>query len=114
MAQIENKLKESEEKYRTLTEQSFLGIAILQDDIIQYVNKQLAHTFGYTVEEIMTWKKGGFLNVIYPEDRKLVADQARKKQLGESDILSQYQFRGIKKNGDIIWLELLSQKEGIK
>ena len=71
MTLIEKQLKESEEKYRTLTEQSFLGIAILQDDLIQYVNNQLANTFGYTVEEIMALEKGGFLNFIYPEDRKL-------------------------------------------
>ncbi len=109
MTLVEKKLRESEEKYRTLTEQSFLGISILQDDIIQYVNNQLVNLFGYTVEEIMAWEKGGFLNIIYPEDRKLVAEQARKKQAGESDILNKYQFRGIKKNGDILWLEVFSK-----
>ena len=60
--QAEIKLKESEEKFRTLAEQSFLGIAILQNNIVRYVNKQLADTFGYTVEEIMDWGKGAFLN----------------------------------------------------
>jgi PAS domain S-box-containing protein len=109
MSLIEKKLRESEEKYRTLTEQSFLGISILQDDIIQYVNNQLAKLFGYTVEEIMAWEKGGFLNIIYPDDRKIVAEQARKKQAGDSDYIEQYQFRGIKKNGDIIWLEIFSK-----
>jgi len=103
------KLKESEEKFRTITEQSFLGIAIQQDNIIKYVNNQLAHTFGYTVEEIMNWEVGGFLNVIHPEDREMVGKQARKKQLGESDSIDQYQFRGIKKNGDTIWLEIYSK-----
>ena len=62
----EQELQESEEKYRTLTEQSFLGIVIVQDDTVQYVNKQLAHTVDYTVEEIKAWEKGGFLNFIYP------------------------------------------------
>ncbi|MFX0082713.1 MAG: PAS domain S-box protein [Candidatus Hodarchaeota archaeon] len=105
----DQELKESEEIYRTLTEQSFLGIAILQDDKIQYVNEQLAHTVGYTVEEILAWEKGGFLNFIHPDYRKFIAKQARKKQLGESDVINQYQFRGIKKNGDIIWLEVFSK-----
>ncbi|MFX1424966.1 MAG: PAS domain S-box protein [Promethearchaeota archaeon] len=105
----EEKIKESEEKYRTLSEQSFLGIAILQDDFIRYVNKQLASTFGYSIEEIMAWGQGGFLNVIYPEDRIMVAEQATKKQQGDSDIINQYQFRGIRKNGDIIWLEVFSK-----
>ncbi|MHA2130718.1 MAG: PAS domain S-box protein, partial [Promethearchaeota archaeon] len=105
----EEALKESEEKFRTLTEQSFLGIAILQDNIVKYTNNQLAQMFGYTVEEIMNWEAGEFLNVIHPEDREMVAAQARKKQLGESDSITQYQFRGIKKNGDNIWLEIYSK-----
>ncbi|KKM15573.1 hypothetical protein LCGC14_1694750, partial [marine sediment metagenome] len=106
---VEQNLKESVEKFRTITEQSFLGIAIMQDNIIKYLNNQLANIFGYTVEEIMNWEVGGFLNVIHPEDREMVANQARKKQLGESDSLDQYQFRGIKKNGDAIWLEIYSK-----
>ncbi|MFX1532391.1 MAG: PAS domain-containing protein, partial [Promethearchaeota archaeon] len=105
----EQKLKESEEKYRILTEQSFLGLAILQDDWVIYVNKTLAHMFGYTVEEVMAWEKGGFINMIHPEYVKLVAEQANKKQLGELDVINQYQFKGIKKNGDILWLEVYSK-----
>ena len=105
----EAQIKESEEKYRTLSEQSFLGIAILQDDYIKYVNQQLSDTFGYTTEEILSWGRGGFLNIIYPEDRMMVAEQARKKQTGDLDVINQYQFRGVKKNGDIIWLEVFSK-----
>ncbi|MFX1241885.1 MAG: PAS domain S-box protein [Promethearchaeota archaeon] len=107
--EAEQKLKESEEKFRTLTEQSFLGITILQNNIVKYVNEQLADIFGYTIEEIMNWSQGGFINVILPEDRQFVSEQARKKQLGESDVINQYEFRGIKKNGDMIWLELFSK-----
>ncbi|MFX0022517.1 MAG: PAS domain S-box protein [Candidatus Hermodarchaeota archaeon] len=107
--EAELKLKESEEKFRTLTEQSFLGITILQNNIVKYVNKQLADLFGYTVEEIMNWGSGGFINVIHPEDKQFVSEQARKKQLGELDVVSQYEFRGVKKNGDMIWLEVFSK-----
>ncbi|MFX1569132.1 MAG: PAS domain S-box protein [Promethearchaeota archaeon] len=107
--EAENKIKESEEQFRTLTEQSFLGIAIIQNNLVKYVNKQLADIFRYPIEEIINWGEGGFLNVIYPEDRQIVAEQARKKQLGESDVLNQYEFRGIKKNGEMIWLELFSK-----
>ena len=106
---LEQKLKESEEIYRTITEQSFLGIAIMQDNLIKYVNNQLAELFGRPVEEVIRWKASEFLNVIHPDDRLFVAEQARKKQLGESDVISQYKFRGIKKNGDIIWLETYSK-----
>ncbi|MFX1573818.1 MAG: PAS domain S-box protein [Promethearchaeota archaeon] len=103
------KVKESEEKFRLLTEQSFLGIAILQDDYIKYVNDKLASIFGYTIEEIMKWGKGGFLNVIHPQDRIMVAKQAKKKQAGNLDATNQYQFRGIRKDAEIIFLEVFSK-----
>ncbi|MFX1568602.1 MAG: PAS domain S-box protein [Promethearchaeota archaeon] len=105
----EKMLKESEEIFRTLAEQSLLGIAILQDNFVKYVNTQLAQLFGYTVEETMNWGMGFFLKVIHPDDRKMVAEQAQKKQSGESNAINRYQFRGIKKNGDLIWLDVFSK-----
>ncbi|MFX0071934.1 MAG: PAS domain-containing protein, partial [Candidatus Hermodarchaeota archaeon] len=105
----EEKLRESEEKFRTITEQSFLGIAILQDNRIKYVNEQMANIFDYSTEEIISWQPGEFLKVIFSEDRVFVTQQLIKKQLGESDATDQYQFRGVTKNNDIIWLETFSR-----
>jgi PAS domain S-box-containing protein len=105
----EEKLKESEEIFRSITEQSLLGIAIMQDNLIKYVNNRLAELFGIPVEEVIEWKASEFLNVIHPDDRLFVAEQARKKQSGENGVISRYKFRGIKKNSDIIWLELFSK-----
>ncbi|MFX1314284.1 MAG: PAS domain S-box protein [Promethearchaeota archaeon] len=102
-------LKESEEKFRTLTEQSFLGIAIIQDNLIKYVNNRLLKAFGFSVDEIMNWQPGEFLNYIHPDDRNFVAKQVRKKQLGEPNAINQYQFKGLKKSGDEIWLEVFSK-----
>ncbi len=105
----EQQIKESEEKFRTIAEQSFLGIAIIQDNLLKYVNQKLADIFGYSIEEADTWQVGEFLNVIHPEDKQFVAKQAMKKQMGEPDAENQYQFRGIKKDGTVIWLELFSK-----
>ncbi|TFF85451.1 MAG: PAS domain S-box protein, partial [Promethearchaeota archaeon] len=107
--QAEDKLRESEEIFRTLTEQSFLGITIIQDNLIKYVNKKMAVMFGLTVDEIMNWPPGELLKVIHPDDKKFVWEQLKKKQLGESDATTQYQFRGIKNNGEIIWVEVFSK-----
>jgi len=102
-------LKELEEKFRTLAEQSFLGIAIIQDNLTKYVNERLTETFGYSIDEIMSWQPGEFLKTIHPDDIKFVVEQVRKKQLGEPNTVDQYQFRGLKKNGDTIWLEVFSK-----
>jgi len=106
---IEQKLKESEKKFRTITEQSLLGICIIQDNLIKYINQQFADLLGYTVEEVKNWKSGWFANVIHSEDRDWVMEQARKKQSGAKDVKHYYQYRLIKKTGEIIWLANFSR-----
>jgi len=49
----EQKLKESEEKFRTIADQSLMAISIMQDDVIKYANQRLADINGYGLEEIM-------------------------------------------------------------
>ena len=51
----ELKLKESEEKFRTIAEQSFMGITIMQDDIIKYANQAMLDIFGYLLDEAKSW-----------------------------------------------------------
>jgi len=106
---IQQKLKESEEKFRTIAEQSLIGIGILQDDVIKYVNKGLAVIFGYSVEEMKNWPSLKFQITVHPDDRDLVLEQVRKKQLGLEDYMRQYQFRGVKKTGEIIWIDNFTQ-----
>ena len=44
----EQELKESEEKFRTIAEQSFMGIIILQEGIFKYFNEQARKLNGYS------------------------------------------------------------------
>ncbi|MFW9878796.1 MAG: PAS domain S-box protein [Candidatus Thorarchaeota archaeon] len=107
--EIEQKLKESKEKFRTITEQSFLGIAILQDNVFKYVNQQYSNIFGYSKEELINFKPSEILNLIYPDDRSFVEEQAKKKQYGLKGIIKNYQFKAIRKSGEIIWIENFSK-----
>ncbi len=104
----EDTLRESEEKFRTISEQSLMGILILQNDMYKYVNQALADMFGYTVEELMNTSQGGFMNYIHPEDREFVREQATKKQNGMKDVITTYSYRGLTKSGEIIWVQLYS------
>ena len=105
----EEKLKESEEKFRTIAEQSFMGIIILQDGVFKYFNEQAAKMNGYSTEEIQKWKPYEFQKLIYSDDREFVMEQARKKQLGDSDVVTNYQYRVVKKNGEVIWVDNYSK-----
>jgi len=107
--EAEKELRESEENFRNIAEQSLMGICILQDGLIKYVNKKLADLYGYTVEEMLNWKPEEFTKVVAPDSLEIVVEQAKKKQLGIANVINQYVFRCIKKNGEKFWVDNLSK-----
>ncbi|MFX1392698.1 MAG: PAS domain S-box protein [Promethearchaeota archaeon] len=105
LKKVEQKLKESEENFRTITEQSSIGIIILQDHIIKYGNQQASDISGYAIDEIKSWDSKEFIKVVHPEDRDFVMEQAIKKQNGVVDVIPHYYLRIINKNGEVKWLD---------
>ncbi len=106
---LEQKLKESEEMFRTITNQSFMGIAMLQDNVFKYVNQQYINLFGYSKEELLNLKAGEFIKLVHPDDRAFVAEQARKKQYGLKGVIDNYQMNAIRKSGEKVWVEIFSK-----
>ncbi|MFX1327162.1 MAG: PAS domain S-box protein [Promethearchaeota archaeon] len=106
---LERELKESEEKFRNIAEQSLLGIAILQDGKFKYVNQKFASIGGMTQEEMKDWGPEEFLKMVHPEERQMIAEQARKKQIGDSNVINHYQVRGYKKTGEAVHGEVFSK-----
>ena len=106
---LERGLRESEEKFRNIAEQSLIGIAILQSGKFKYINQRFAVIAGRTEEEMKDWGPGEFINFVHPDDRQMVAEQARNKQIGEEDVITNYLFRGYKKTGELIYGEIYSK-----
>lgn len=102
-------LKESEEKFRKITEQSLIGICIIQDNLIKYANPGMVEIFGYTAEEMKKWQPEEFIKVVHPEYKELVMEQVIKKQKGSSDVITSYQWQGFKKTNESIWIEVNSK-----
>lgn len=84
----EEALKQSEEKYRILIENSQDGIFIIQDAKIEFANETFARMAGCAVDQIIG---KDFQEFISPEDFKMVADRYKKRQAGE-DVPSEYEF----------------------
>ncbi len=105
----EEKLEETEEKFRILTDQSLLGIAILQDDIVKYINERYAELLGYTREEIKSWGIKEWIKTVHPDDLRFVYEQARKKQKGDPDVVNHYEYKAITKDGETKWFDLYSK-----
>ena len=66
--QFEQKLKESEGKFRSLAEQSLVGTYIIQDNTLKYVNLRFAEMFGYRPEEMI--ERMGLQDLVMQEDRQ--------------------------------------------
>ena len=108
-ALILDELSESEERFRTFSEQTMLGLCVLQDDRVIFANKATADIAETTVEDLMAMPAGGFSRYLHPDDSEFVSEQARKKQAGETDVVSTYTWRAVTSAGRVKWVEIHSR-----
>jgi len=96
---IEDKLRQSEKKYRSLVEATTQGILIVHEDKIVYSNKFLRDFLGYSQEEFGNLD----LRSLYGEDIDLTCSEYKKirKELRKSFTIP-YESSFIKKNGDMV------------
>jgi PAS domain S-box-containing protein len=104
---MENVLRESEERFRILTEKSFVGMYIIQDDLFRYVNPAFADIFGCTPEEIID--RLSPTDFITPEDRERVLDSIRRRTAGEIEF-SHHGFHISRKDGSIRVVETFGSR----
>jgi PAS domain S-box-containing protein len=99
--QTEQKLRESEEKFRVLAEKAVVGIWIIRDKVIKYTNPMAAQIFEYPPEELIDKNP---MELVLEEDRPKMLEHLVMRKKGNSANMS-YQFRGMTKDGKFIELE---------
>jgi PAS domain S-box-containing protein len=108
----EEALRESEQKYSTLVEDALIGVYIIKDGIIEFANDKFAEIYGYEKNELIGMQS---LDLVHPEDRPMI-EEMRENRLKGQKVLSEYEIRGLKKNGDTIWVmrsfSLINYKDG--
>ncbi len=107
--QAEEALRESEEKYRLLTEQNLLGVIIIQDGFVKYVNKAASELTEYSIKEALNWEINEFGRLFHPDDLEFVMEQAQKKQEGAKNVVTRYSYRIITKSGKVKWVDQYSK-----
>ncbi|UCF70761.1 MAG: PAS domain S-box protein [candidate division WOR-3 bacterium] len=98
----DNDLRESEERYRDLVEKA--GAAILLVDRagkFTFYNKRFAELLGYTSGEMRT---KDLKSIVHPDDLDRVNNIREELLKGKVDTLK-HEFKGIGKNGSIVYLE---------
>jgi len=107
---IDEALRESEEKFRLISEQSLMAIVILQDNGIKYANQAYAAITGNSMKEIMNWTIADTAKLIYADDRDFVMEQGKKKAEGiKEDTVTRYSYRGVRKTGEVRWIDQYSK-----
>jgi PAS domain S-box-containing protein len=74
--QMEEALRESENKFRSLVENSIVGVYLIQDGIFKYVNSRVGDIHGYKIEEMVD--KMGPKQTALPEDLSIVEGTSAK------------------------------------
>ncbi|RPI38673.1 MAG: PAS domain S-box protein, partial [Methanoregulaceae archaeon] len=101
--QAEQALRESEQKYRYLVEQSLQGLTILQNGRPVFANSAMLDISGYSHEEYLALSAGEMIATVHPDDRstiaKVMADRLKGKKFAAEN-----EFRIQRKDGEIRWV----------
>jgi len=99
---MQEKLQQSEAKYRTVIENATDGIVITQQGKLRFLNKSMWEMMQYAEDEII---EKPFLDYVMAEDQQLMIDFHKRRMAGE-DFSSLYRSHLIRKDGKIITVEL--------
>ena len=101
---FEKKLAESEEKYRTVTENSLVGVYIIQDEKLVFANDVFARMHGYEPKEL----NGVNHSIMIPPDEQELALQRMTKRIAGDTSKRITVHKRLKKNGDIFLGQFLT------
>ncbi|MFH1057317.1 MAG: PAS domain S-box protein [Pseudomonadota bacterium] len=104
--QAEQALKESESKFRSLTETAASAILIIQDGVYRYVNQAAVHLSGYSAAELVGME---FLALVHPEHRAIVKQRHLARLQGAS-APSRYQIKIVRKDGHERWADFTAAR----
>ncbi len=99
---LQDSLRQSEEKYRSITENANEGILIAQDGEYKYVNPKMCEILGYSESELTG---SPFLDKIHPDDREMILERHKRRLLGEK-LIDVYDYRALTKTGETIWVSI--------
>ncbi len=105
-ARAERNIIDAEEKFRSLVENSLVGIYIIQEDIYAYTNPKHDEIFGYSRNEML----GMSLWKVIPEESKQPMREASQKRMSRNFDSLQYSYKALKKDGTIIDVEVRETK----
>ena len=107
-ADIEVRLRESEERFRRTFELAGVGFAhVALDGRLLRVNRRLCEMLGYSEQELVG---RSVKEISFAEDRDVTDAQRERLRAGECNSVS-FEKRYLHKNGSVIWVDLTVARE---
>jgi len=105
LKQVQQVLKQSENRFRTIVEKSHAAIFIIDNDYrLVYTNPRSSELFGYSKNEL---QNKDIRSIIHPDSMSLVLNNyVRRQQMKE--VSEQYEFQIVTKDGQIRDVEIRS------
>jgi len=97
-------LRESEEKFRSLAEQSLQGIFVVKNGKVAYANRMMAEITGYPLDEFLQFDQPRLERIIHPADRTFVVASVNGFEIGDGQVGPQSEYRLISKSGIVKWV----------
>ncbi len=97
-AEIQKQLTESEEKYRSLIENSADAIYLLFNRKFEIINPSFEKMFGYSIDEVNR-SDFDFAQLVAPESKPYIEERFKKMQQGKY-VDPRYEFTAITKTGE--------------
>lgn len=100
--EAQKSLRETQYLYQAVVDNSLTGVYFIEEGRFQLVNQRMADLFGYTQQELLGRNP---LELALAEDRHLLLERMSAQI---PHVI--YNFRGVKKNGEVLWLECLDSE----
>jgi hypothetical protein len=102
----ENALKESEEKFRLITEQATMSIAIMQHNRYLYFNNAFTNLVEYPADNIYRWDSSTSLRYVHSEDETVFINLIKKINKSNTRKNGRVQIRVVTFYGKIKWVDV--------
>jgi two-component system, cell cycle sensor histidine kinase and response regulator CckA len=96
-------LKQSEAKFRNLTERAMVGVYLIQDNVFTYVNPRMTAIFGYHADELV--QEMSAQDLVLPDDWPAIQHNFVKDASAEADSFN-CQFRAVRRDREVIHVEV--------
>ncbi|MBN1432652.1 MAG: PAS domain S-box protein [Methanomicrobiaceae archaeon] len=104
------KRTETDEIFRNPIERSLVGVFLIQDHILSYVNPKFAEMIGYSREELIG--KVNIIDLVHPDFRHMIYDETKRIESLFVDKIDEklpdfhFEVIGVRKDGSLIDVEV--------